>query len=77
MTSPILTKDRTYPNIEPKLAGQHNFAQWILSIEQTLEQLDHGEGSIWDIVTGDIKNPAAGSTTKLEKSTDAGKKALT
>jgi len=76
MSTPTIAKERTYPNIEPKLAGQHNFAQWILSIEQTLEQLDHGEGSIWDIVIGDIKDPAAGTTTKAGKGTDDGKKAL-
>jgi len=45
-------------------------------IEQTLEQLGHEDGSIWDIVTGDTKDPAAGSTAKAEKSSDAGKKAL-
>jgi len=76
LTSQPLTKGRSYPNIEPKLARQHNFAQWILLIEQTLEQLDHGEGSIWDIVTSEIKDPAAGSITKIGKSTDEGKKAL-
>jgi len=76
-TSQPLSKERLYPNIEPKLAGQHNFAQWILSIEQTLEQLDHGEGSIWDIVTGEIEDAAEGSTTKIGKSRDEGKKALT
>jgi len=43
----------------------------------TLEQLDHGEGSIWDIVTGKIKTPTVGSTTKIGKSMDEGKKALT
>jgi len=56
-TKPSVTmaRERGNPKIEPKLAGQHNFAQWILSIEQTLEQYDHEDGSTWDIVTGVLK----------------------
>jgi len=75
--SVTMTRERGNPKIEPKLAGQHNFAQWILSIEQTLEQYDHEEGSIWDIVTGVLKNPVAGLTAaQMEKSTDIGKKGI-
>jgi len=72
-----MTRERGNPKIEPKLAGQHNFAQWILSIEQTLEQYDHEEGSIWDIVTGVLKNPVAGLTAaQMENSTDTGKNGI-
>jgi len=53
--SVTMTRERGHSKIEPKLAGQHNFAEWILSIEQTLEQYDHEDGSILDIVTGVIK----------------------
>ena len=52
-----MSKERTTPKIEPKLAGQQNYAQWILSIEQTLSLYDHGTGSVWDIVTGATPNP--------------------
>jgi len=70
-TSQPLTKERSYPNTEPKLADN------IILPEQTLEQLDHGEGSIWGIVTGEIEDAAEGLTPKIGKSTDEGKKALT
>ena len=66
---PEMSKERTTPKIEPKLAGQSNYAEWILSIKQTLRLYDHGEDSIWDIVTGEIPDPSGGSIIKLEKST--------
>lgn len=58
----------TVPKIEPKLGGQHNYAEWILSIKQTLGLYDHGDGSIWEIVTGEITDPTGGSEIKAEKS---------
>jgi hypothetical protein len=72
-----MSKERSTPKVEPKLAGQHNDAQWILSIEQTLSLYDHDNGSIWDIVTGKIRNPSLDPSIKLEKSTEEGKKAIT
>ena len=70
---PEMSKERTTPKIEPKLAGQNNYAQWSLSIEQTLSLYDHGTGSVWDIVTGGILDPGLATTTKAKKSTDIGK----
>ena len=67
---------RSIPKIKPKLAGQHNYTQWILSIEQILSLYDSGKDTIWDIVTGALKNPQAGSASKAKKSTDAGKEAI-
>ena len=58
-----MSKQRSTSNVEPKLAGQHR------SIEQAL---DHGEGTIWDIVTGATADPNAGTVNcKVEKSTNA------
>ena len=36
-----MSKDSLHPKIEPKLTAQHNYAQWILSIEQTLSIYDY------------------------------------
>ena len=69
-TSPIqmTTRDQATPKIEPKLGGQHNYTQWILSIEQTLSLYKHGDATIWEIVTGEVTDPSGGSTIKAEKS---------
>ena len=37
--------------------GQNHYAQWILSIEQTLSSYEHEEETIWEIVTGEAKDP--------------------
>ena len=63
----MTTRDRATPKIEPKLGGQHNYAQWILSIEQTLSLYEHGDTTIWEIVTGEVTDPSGGSTIKAEK----------
>jgi len=52
-----MSKERSIPKIEPKLVGQNNYAQWILSIEQTLSSYEHEEETIWEIVTGKVKDP--------------------
>jgi len=54
---PKMSKERSIPKIEPKLVGQKNYAQWILSIEQTLSSYEHEEETIWEIVTGEVKDP--------------------
>jgi len=54
---PKISKERSIPKIEPKLGGQHNYAQWVLSIEQTLSSYEHEDETIWEIVTGEIKDP--------------------
>ncbi|RPB25558.1 hypothetical protein L211DRAFT_836274 [Terfezia boudieri ATCC MYA-4762] len=59
-----MSKERSIPKIEPKLSGQSNYAQWILSIEQTLSSYDYDDGSIWDIVTGNKENPDPGAKGK-------------
>ena len=67
---PKMLKERSIPKLEPKLAGQHNYAEWISMIEMALTMHDIGEGTIWDIVAGTLKSPvkveasgAAGSST--------------
>ena len=64
----MITRDRATPKIEPTLGGQHKYAQWILSIEQTLSLYEHVDSTIWEIVTGEITDPSGGSTIKAEKS---------
>ena len=67
-----MSKERSVPKIEPRLSGQQDYAQWILSIKQTLSSYDHKEDTIWEIVTEDIKDPdpttkgkSSSSDTKL------------
>lgn len=52
--------------IELKLEWQNNYAHWILSIEQTLTQYAYKDGTIWDVITGESKNPG-GTKIKAEK----------
>ena len=63
-----MSKEHTTSKIEPKLAGQSNYAEWILSIKQTLRLYDHSEDSIWDIVIGEVTDPFGGNVIKAEKS---------
>ena len=64
----MTTGDRAIPKIERKVAGQHNYAQWILSIEQKLRLHEYGDATIWEIVTGDASDPSGGSTVHAGKS---------
>ena len=68
--TPKMSKERSIPKLEPKLAGQHNYAEWISMIEMALTMHDIGDGTIWDIVSGTLKSPikieasgASGSST--------------
>ena len=71
-----MSKERSIPKLEPKLAGQYNYAEWISIIEMALTMHDIGEGTIWDIVAGTLKLPvkmegsgAAGSSTEQAPAT--------
>ena len=55
--------ERSTPKIEPKLAGQHNYAECILSIKQTLGLYDHEDKSIWQIMTRNITEPEQTATS--------------
>ena len=59
----MTTTERSTPKIEPKLAEQHNYAEWILSIKQTLGLYDHEDESIWQIVTGDVLERGKNTTS--------------
>lgn len=62
-----MSKERSIPKLEPKLAGQYNYAEWISMIEMALTIHDIGDGTIWDIVAGTLKSPV-----KIEASGTAG-----
>ena len=57
MTAPSETKTLPIPKLEAKLAGQHNYAEWILSVEMSLGMIDIGTHTFWDIVTRQYKQP--------------------
>ena len=65
-TPRMTSRERATTKIEPKLAGQHNYAEWILSIKQTLGLYDHEDESIWEIVTGDVTEPAGSASGKAD-----------
>ena len=54
---------RPIPKIEPKLAGQHNYAEWVSLLEMTLTMYGIGSQTIWDIVTGACTSPAGIAAT--------------
>jgi len=61
-----MSKDsaRSIPKIEPRLTGQHNYAEWVSSVEMALTMYDIGSHTIWDIVTGACTSaPAAGASS--------------
>lgn len=64
-----MSKERSIPKLEPKLAGQHNYAEWISMMEMALTMHQISGGTIWDIVTGDISDPKGKATTSLATGT--------
>ena len=58
MTTFQAAKDRTIPKISPKLAGQHNYAEWMLNLKLILRMHEIGDDyMIWDIVKGEYSEP--------------------
>ena len=60
----MTTRERSTPKIQPKLVRQHNYAEWILYITQTLVLFDYENKSIWQIVTGEVTESTGSSTGK-------------
>ncbi|MBC8079189.1 MAG: hypothetical protein H7X86_02515 [Gorillibacterium sp.] len=58
-------RERTTPKFAHKLSGQENYAAWKLTLRRYLRQYDLGksEYTIWDVVDGTLKQPAAAADT--------------
>lgn len=63
------------PKTQPKLAGQHNDAEWISMTETALTMYDIEGGTIWDIVAGMLGSPIKAEASS--KAGSAGKKPAT
>ena len=74
-----MSKDsaRSIPKIEPRLAGQHNYAEWVSSVEMALTMYDIGSHTIWDIVTGTCTSIPAAAASSTAGSSDPGKATAT
>jgi hypothetical protein len=75
----MTTKERSIPKLEPRLAVQHNYAEWVSTIETVLIMYDIGDGTRWDIVRGTVTEPKgkAKAVAKDEKAKGVSETAAT